>query len=97
MTIMLYFAEKTEQYGRKSISSSEDQADFCAKLVRISSSSLKDLMNPDDNGNDNDDNDERRNRVLHGMKSCIVTTEQMNTSAVTKRRSIVNNLKESLY
>ncbi|XP_046918766.2 uncharacterized protein LOC124498974 [Dermatophagoides farinae] len=91
------FKEKTEQYGRKSISSSEDQADFCAKLVGISSSSLKDLMNPDDNGNDNDDNDERRNRVLHGMKSCIVTTEQMNASAVTKRRSIVNNLKDSLY
>lgn len=101
--VCLFCIEKSDQYCRKSISSSEEQADFCAKLARISSSNLKDLLNSDDDGDNNSNNKdddrgkpERRNRVLPGMNSCIVTTERLNTPAI-KRRSVVNNLKDSLY
>ncbi|KAH9418091.1 Rac GTPase-activating protein 1 [Dermatophagoides pteronyssinus] len=93
------FKEKSDQYCRKSLCSSEEQADFCAKLARISSSNLKDLLNSKDNAGDDDDDDtksDRRNRVLPGMNSCIVTTGRLNTTAIN-RRSIIHNLKDSLY
>lgn len=93
------FIEKSDQYCRKSLCSSEEQADFCAKLARISSSNLKDLLNSKDNAGDDDDDDtksDRRNRVLPGMNSCIVTTGRLNTTAIN-RRSIIHNLKDSLY